>query len=54
MLGGEDISKVDPEALLKNFSIVFQEVVLFNTSIKENIRIGKKGATDAEIFERLK
>ena len=42
LLGGEDISKVDPEALLKNFSIVFQEVVLFNTSIKENIRIGKK------------
>ena len=54
MLGGEDISKVDPEALLKNFSIVFQEVVLFNTSIKENIRIGKKGATDAEIFEAAK
>ena len=54
LLGGEDISKVDPEALLKNFSIVFQEVVLFNTSIKENIRIGKKGATDAEIFEAAK
>lgn len=54
MLGGEDISKVDPEALLKNFSIVFHEVVLFNTSIKENIRIGKKGATDAEIFEAAK
>ncbi len=49
-LGGEDIRKVDPETLLKNFSIVFQDVVLFNASIKDNIRIGKKQATDAEIL----
>ena len=54
MLGGEDISKVDPEALLKNFSIVFQEVVLFNTSIKENIRIGKKVRQMLKFLRRLK
>ena len=45
---------MDPETLLKNFSIVFQDVVLFNTSIKENIRIGKKGAGDEEIFRAAK
>jgi len=49
LLGGEDISRVDPEALLKNYAIVFQDVVLFNASIKDNIRIGKKGATDEEV-----
>lgn len=49
LLGGEDISKVDPETLLKNFSIVFQDVVLFNASIKDNIGIGKKGASEEEI-----
>lgn len=54
LLGGEDISKVDPEILLKKFSIVFQDVVLFNTSIKDNIRIGKKGATNAEILRAAK
>ena len=48
-LGGKDISKVDPEALLKYYSIVFQDVVLFNTSIKDNIRIGKRNATDEEV-----
>ncbi len=49
LLGGEDISQVDPETLLKNYAIVFQDVVLFNASIKDNIRIGKKGATDEEV-----
>ena len=49
MIGGKDISKVDPEILLKNFSIVFQDVILFNSSIKDNIKIGKKDATDEEI-----
>ncbi len=48
-LGGEDISKIDPEALLKNYSIVFQDVLLFNASIADNIRIGKKDASDEEI-----
>lgn len=49
LLGGEDIGQVDPETLLKNYAIVFQDVVLFNASIKDNIRIGKKGATDEEV-----
>ena len=49
LLGGEDISQIDPETLLKNYAIVFQDVVLFNASIKDNIRIGKKGATAEEV-----
>ena len=53
-LGGEDISQIDPETLLTNFSIVFQDVVLFNTSIKDNIRIGKRYATDEEIMRVAK
>ncbi|MGP1441625.1 MAG: ABC transporter ATP-binding protein [Anaerovoracaceae bacterium] len=54
LIGGEDISEVDPEALLKNFSIVFQDVTLFNSSIKDNIKIGKKDATDEEIVKAAK
>lgn len=54
LLGGEDISQVDPETLLKNYAIVFQDVVLFNASIKDNIRIGKKGATDEEVARAAK
>ena len=50
-IGGIDISTVDPEILLSKFSIVFQEVVLFNNTILENIRIGKKDATDKEVME---
>ena len=50
-LGGEDISKIDPEALLSHFAIVFQDVVLFNTSVLENIRIGRQSATDEEVRE---
>ena len=50
-LGGVDISKVDPETLLANYSIVFQDVTLFNNSVMENIRIGKGGATDEEVME---
>ncbi|MCR4637107.1 MAG: ABC transporter ATP-binding protein/permease [Butyrivibrio sp.] len=50
-LGGADISKVDPELLLKSYSIVFQDVTLFNNSVMENIRIGRKGATDEEVME---
>lgn len=49
-VGGKDISKVDPETLLGSYSIVFQDVTLFNNTVKENIRIGKKGATDEEVF----
>ena len=50
-LGGADISKVDPETLLSKYSIVFQNVTLFNNSVMENIRIGKSGASDAEVME---
>ena len=49
-IGGEDISEIDPEALLKHFSIVFQDVTLFDNSILENIRVGKKDATDEEVL----
>ncbi len=54
LIGTEDISKVDPETLLKNFSIVFQDVILFNSSIKDNIKIGKKNATDEEVIKAAK
>ncbi len=49
-VGGTDISTVDPEALLSLYSIVFQDVTLFNNTILENIRIGKKDATDEEVL----
>ncbi|MBQ9679722.1 MAG: ABC transporter ATP-binding protein [Ruminococcus sp.] len=52
--GGEDISTIDPEALLKYYSIVFQDVTLFNNTIMENIRIGKKDATDEEVLHAAK
>lgn len=48
-LGGEDISKIDPETLLKNYSVVFQDVVLFNASVSDNIRIGRKDASDEDV-----
>ena len=48
-LGGQDISRIDPETLLKNYSVVFQDVVLFNASIMDNIRIGKRDASDEEV-----
>lgn len=53
-LGNEDISKIDQEYLLQNYSIVFQDVSLFNNTILENIRIGKKTATDEEVKEAAK
>ena len=45
-VGGMDVSKVDPETLMSLYSIVFQDVTLFDNSIMENIRIGRKDATD--------
>lgn len=48
-LGGQDISQIDPEALLKNYAVVFQDVLLFNSSVADNIRIGKPDATDDEV-----
>ncbi len=50
-LGGMDVGKADPETLLRNYSIVFQDVTLFNTSVLENIRLGRRGATDEEVIE---
>lgn len=50
-VGGMDISKIDPETLLSLYSIVFQDVTLFNNTILENIRIGRKNATDEEVME---
>lgn len=49
-VGGMDISEVDPETLMKLYSIVFQDVTLFNDTIIENIRLGRKGATDEEVL----
>lgn len=49
MLGGKDISQIDPEKLLRNYAVVFQDVLLFNASITDNIRIGRRNATDEEI-----
>ena len=48
-VGGLDISTVDPEALLTDYSMVFQDVVLFDDTVMENIRLGKRGATDQEV-----
>lgn len=53
-LDGQSIKDVDPECLLKNYSIVFQDVNLFNNTIMENIRIGKKDASDEEVIEAAK
>lgn len=49
-LGGTDLVKIDPVALMKDFSMVFQDVVLFNNTIMENIRVGRKGASDADVI----
>ena len=51
MVGGMDISKIDPEALMSLYSIVFQDVTLFNNTVMENIRLGRKDASDAEVLE---
>jgi len=53
-VGGMDISKIDPEALLSLFSIVFQDVTLFDNTILENIRIGNKDATDEQVLAAAK
>ena len=50
-VGGVDVKTVDPERLLTAFSIVFQDVTLFNNTVMENIRIGRKDATDEEVLE---
>lgn len=50
MLGGVDVATVEPEALLKSYAIVFQDVVLFHDTILENIRLGRRSATDEEVL----
>lgn len=53
-VGGMDVSKIDPEKLMSLYSIVFQDVTLFNNTIMENIRIGKKDAADEEVLAAAK
>ena len=53
-VGGVDISTVDPEVLLTDYSMVFQDVVLFDDTVKENIRLGKRGASDEEVLAAAK
>ena len=53
-LGGTDIAPIDSVALMKDFSVVFQNVVLFNNTIMENIRVGRKNATDEEVMAAAK
>ena len=53
-IGGQNVRKVDPEKLLSAYSIVFQDVTLFNNTVMENIRIGRQGATDAEVLAAAK
>ena len=54
LVGGVDISGVDPEVLLSDYSMVFQDVVLFDDTVMENIRLGKYGATDEEVLAAAK
>ena len=49
-VGGVDIATVDPEVLLTDYSMVFQDVVLFDDTVMENIRLGRHGATDEEVL----
>jgi ATP-binding cassette, subfamily B, bacterial IrtB/YbtQ len=54
LLGGQNVANIDPETLLKYYSVVFQDVVLFNTSVMDNIRIGKREATDKDVIKVAK
>lgn len=54
MLGGADIADVDSVAMMKDFSVVFQNVVLFNNTVMENIRVGRKDATDEDVIAAAK
>lgn len=53
-LGGVNVSDVEPETLLKYYSMVFQDVVLFRDTVMENIRLGRRGATDEEVIAAAK
>ena len=53
-MGGMEVSRIDPEKLMSLYSIVFQDVTLFDNTILENIRLGRKGATDEEVLAAAK
>lgn len=53
-VGGTDVSSIDPETLLTDYSMVFQDVILFDDTVMENIRLGKHGATDEEVLAAAK
>ena len=53
-LGGTDIAPIDSVSMMKDFSVVFQNVILFNNTVMENIRVGRKNATDAEVIAAAK
>ena len=54
LLGGTDIAPIDSVSMMKDFSVVFQNVVLFNNTVMENIRVGRKDATDEEVIAAAK
>ncbi|MDR1108223.1 MAG: ABC transporter ATP-binding protein/permease, partial [Spirochaetaceae bacterium] len=54
LVGGKNIAGIDPETLMRYMSFVFQDVVLFNDTIKNNIRIGREGADDGEVYAAAK
>ena len=54
LVGGVDISTIDPEVLMGDYSMVFQDVVLFDDTVMENIRLGKRGASDEEVLAAAK
>ena len=54
LLGGVDVTTIEPEVLYRNYSIVFQDVTLFDNTIMENIRLGRQNATDEEVIKAAK
>ena len=54
LLGGVDVTSIDPEVLYRNYSIVFQDVTLFDNTVMENIRLGRQNATEEEVLKAAK
>ena len=54
LLGGVDVTSIDPEVLYRNYSIVFRDVTLFDNTVMENIRLGRQNATDEEVLKAAK
>ena len=50
-IGGQDLKEIDPEAILTHVSMVFQDVILFDNTVYENIKLGRKNATEEEVME---